>query len=159
MKKLTALILLCLYLLSSCAKNNFTDGVKCSELGKSITDTLADGMEYVPFNESRRAMITDDSSDYDDFHHVYSSDSSDINEFGIFHAVNGKADELAENCKEYLEELREDSRAFIASYAPEELPKLDGATVKRFGNYVVYTVLPTDRAEKIFAELEKRLTK
>ncbi len=159
MKRFSAFILLCLCLLTSCSKKDFEDGIGCSELGKVVSDTLADGMEYAHFDDRQRALITEDSEKYTDFHHAYSSDSNDINEFGIFHAAEGRAEELAKDCEQYVKELKDNSRAFIASYAPEELPKLDGATVKRFGNYVVYTVLPTDKTEKIFKDIEERLVR
>ncbi len=159
MKKFLSLTLLCIILLTACSGKELNDGIKCSELGKTVTDTLSDGMEYAPFDEKQQSLVTADKSKYDDFHHVYSSDSTDINEFGIFHAADGKAEELAEDCEKYVNDLKEGSRSFIASYAPEQLPKLDGASVRRFGNYVVYTVLPTDKAEEIFKELEKKLQK
>ncbi len=159
MKRILAFTLLCLCLLTSCSKKDFEDGIKCSELGKGVTDTLSDGMEYAHFDDKQRTLITEDSGKYTDFHHVYSTDSNDINEFGIFHAAEGKAEELAADCERYVKDIQDNSRAFIASYAPEELPKLDGATVKRFGNYVIYTVLPTDKTEKIFKDLEERLVK
>ncbi len=159
MKRFLAFTLLCLCLLSSCSKKGFEDSIKCSELGKGVSDTLADGMEYAHFDDRQRALITEDSGKYTDLHHVYSSDSNDINEFGIFHAAEGRAEELTEDCERYLQDLKDNSRAFIASYAPEELPKLDAASVKRFGNYVIYTVLPTDKTEKIFKDIDEKLVK
>ena len=60
--------------------------------------------------------------------------------------------------EEYLEELREDQRAFIASYAASELPKLDGAQWRTFGNYTVYAILDEHDRALVFDTVESLLT-
>ena len=55
--------------------------------------------------------------------------------------------------------MQEEQREFIASYAPHELSKLDAAKVKKFGNYVVYTVLPKDTTTTVMDEVERYLNK
>ena len=69
------------------------------------------------------------------------------------------ARELAEECRDYLKEKYEDENAFIASYAPEELPKLKDAEVKVFGNYVVYAILSESDRATLFANVEEMLKK
>ena len=66
---------------------------------------------------------------------------------------------MAEACRDYIDDMQEDSRAFIASYAPNELPKLDSAQVRRFGNYVIYTILPDDSAKTVFENVKEALKK
>ena len=107
----------------------------------------------------QRAFYFEDSHEADDCRMVYSLDTNDINEIGIFHAPNKtEAQDIAEDCREYVEDMRQNSRAFIASYAPSELSKLDGAQVRIYGNYVIYTILPTELIESVFHEVERVLT-
>ena len=157
--KLTAL-LICAVFLFGCSKMEYSDDKSCRELGEGIEALLDDSQEYSEFDGAHVDIYFDDSAEYDDLFAVYSTDNNDINEFGVFHAPNANvADDLLESCREYVEDMREGSRAFIASYAPGELPKLDGAEVRRFGNYVVYTVLSDSDAQAVFdyvkAELEE----
>ncbi len=158
MKK--AILVLCAALmLCSCSRSKFTDSKACRDIGDGLCTSLSDSQEYLEFDKKHTSLYFD-GEEYDDVYHVYSADTNNINEIGIFHAADEKqAKELLEDCRDYLDDMREDSRAFIASYAPEELPKLDGAEARRFGNYVVYTILPTDSAQKIYDGLKEDLKK
>lgn len=161
MKRFLCIILTLVFsLLASCSRSEYTDNVKCADVGKQVTDSLEDGQEYLEFDNSHRDFYFEDSDEYDDCYLVYSSDTNDINEIGVFHAPSDeRAEDMLEDCRDYIEDMKENSRVFIASYAPEELPKLDSATARRFGNYVVYTVLPEDKAEAVFQKIEESLRK
>ena len=162
MKKFICALCITLAALSftSCSRGEFKDGVACKDVGTSITDTLDDGKEYLEYDDTHRELYFEDSEHYDDHYLAYSSDTSDINEFGVFHAPNSDhAEDIYEDCLEYVEDMKENSRSFIASYAPDEIPKLDGATVRRYGNYVVYTILPKEKANDIFSKIEESLKK
>lgn len=161
-KKATATcLLLCVCaLLCACSRTAYKNEISCNDLGAAAMSRLDDGLEYARFEAAQLEYYFDGTDEYDDVYTAYSTDTGNINEIGIFHAKSSDdAEDLYEECVAYLDELRTDSRAFIASYAPNELPKLDGARVRRLGNYVVYTVLPTDSTEEIFAELESILEK
>ncbi len=160
MKKnnLLLLLLCCATLFCSCARSEYTDEKTCEDVGKSMTDSLEDTQEYYEFDKNHIGLFFDDTEEYDDYYAVYSADTNDINEVGVFHAPDAEsADDLAESCREYIEDMRQNSRAFIASYAPEELPKLDSAEVRRFGNYVIYTILPEDKAEAVYEHVKSQL--
>lgn len=161
MKKLFAIIL-ALFLMAflpSCKKAGFEDSVSCAQLGEVMKATVIDGQEYIQHDQTHRDLYFDDE-EYDDSFSAYSANTSDISEFGIFHAPSEKAaDELYDEIRDYVSDMQEEQRAFIASYAPEELTKLDAAKVKKFGNYVVYTVLPKDTANAVMGEIEKYLSK
>ena len=76
----------------------------------------------------------------------------------IFHTPDtDSARKLMTHIEAYISEMQETQRAFIGSYAPLELPKLDGATVKQFGNYLVYSI--SENNEEIFSSIEKTLKK
>lgn len=157
--RIAAPALLCLAVLVSCSRQTYTDTLSCGDLGEEIITALGDGQEYLDYDSLHREYYFEDTEEYDDCRLIYSSDTNDINEIGIFHAPDaGKAAELEETCRDYIKGLREDSRDFIASYAPEELPKLDGAQVRRYGNYVVYTVLPSQSTEDVLSLVEEMLT-
>ena len=66
--------------------------------------------------------------------------------------------ELKKLTEEYLETMKNDQHAFIASYAPEELPKLERAEVRVFGNYVAYAILSDEDRTLFFDTVEKKLS-
>ena len=84
--------------------------------------------------------------------------NDDINEVGIFHSPGGESEaEVFRLTEAYLKSLREEKQAFIGSYAPEELPKLNGAEVRRYGNYTVYAILSEEDRQLVFETVEKML--
>ncbi len=161
MKKIFAIIiaLLLAVFLPSCATASFADSSTCAQIGELIEATVNDGQEYIPHDATHRSMYFD-GEEYDDCFSAYSANTSDISEFGVFHAPNDEAaDELYDEVRDYVSDMQNEQRAFIASYAPDELSKLDAAKVKKFGNYVVYTVFPKDTANAVMVEVEKYLSK
>ena len=157
--KLTAL-LICAVFLFGCSKMEYSDDKSCRELGEGIEALLDDSQEYSEFDGAHVDIYFDDSAEYDDLFAVYSTDNNDINEFGVFHAPNANvADDLLESCREYVEDMREGSRAFIASYAPKELTKLENAEARAFGNYVAYAILSDADRSTFFETVESSLSK
>lgn len=141
--------------LPSCKKEEFKDSASCEQIGKAIEATLGDGQEYLRHDEAHRDLYFD-KDEYDDFYSAYSASTTDISEFGVLHAPDARtADELYDEACDYVSDMKEDERAFIASYAPDELTRLDAARVKRFGNYVVYTVLDKDTANEVLKKVEE----
>ena len=162
MKKSLAIILALLLtsFLYSCQKTDFEDSVSCTEIGELIEVTVSDGQEYIPHDATHLALNFDGGEDCDDVFSAYSANTTDISEFGVFHAPNeNAAEELYGEVRDYVSDMQEEQREFIASYAPHELSKLDAAKVKKFGNYVVYTVLPKDTTTTVMDEVERYLNK
>ena len=152
-------LFICASLLFGCARKEYANNVSCAELLDTVLTALDDGMEYKDFDSAQRKFYFEDSDEADDCRMVYSLDTNDINEIGIFHAPDKEeTQDIAEDCREYVEDMRQNSRAFIASYAPSELSKLDGAQVRIYGNYVIYAILPTELIESVFYEVERVLT-
>ena len=152
---LPLLILIISILSSSCSKPEYSDDKDCRSLAESVKD---DGTEYEEHDEEYLKFFFENSSLQDDFCIIYSRDTGDITEIGVFHAPDtDSARELMTVIESYISEMQDTQRAFIGSYAPLELPKLDGATVKRFGNYLVYSI--SDNSEEIFSSIEKTLKK
>ena len=148
-----------LIFMTSCSRSSFTNDRSCEEICTTITAAI-DDQQYMQFDSTHLNVYFEDNSKYDDYYIVYSESTNDINEFGIFHATDKEtSNELYDSCLEYIQELQENSRAFIASYSPNELNKLDNAQVRKFGNYVVYTVLSEYSAQLVFNQVEKLLVK
>ena len=161
MKKIFAIII-CLSMLSltACTQGDYSNAARCSDIADSVKLSLSDGQEYENYDSSHIKYNFEDTSLQDDACIFYSVDSSDINEVGIFHgAKEDDIDELTAIIENYLRDMRENQRAFIESYAPNEIPKLEDARVYIFGNYIVYTILPSDQRDAAIDEIEKILLK
>ena len=145
----------------SCSKKaQYRDDLSCASIIERAAEQLPidsgyknPGGDHIKYN-FRNTELDDDHA------FLVSVSSSDINEFGIFHAKDSSAcGKLSDLAKDYLEEYFEEKEIFIASYAPEELEKIKNAEVKTFGNYVAYAVLSEDDRELFFDTVEKLLTK
>ncbi len=155
-----AIILIFLSILCSCSGSDYADGVSCASLSNTVKEAWNDSLEYAEYGENYLEYFFDGDSYYDDFSIIYTVDTGNIDELGIFHAPDSNsAEEIYEDALEYIENMREDERAFIASYAPEELPKLDGAEVRTIGSYVVYVIASKSRVESAMSAIEESLRK
>ena len=160
LKIITALIA-CALLFGSCAKKEYSTDYSCRELCEVAIKAIDDGQEYVEYGETYLKYEFDgEVMDAEDYCLIYSVKVEDVNEMGVFLAEDeDAARDIAEACLEYVEELREDKRAFISSYAPAELPKLDEARVMVYGRYVVYAVLDKDSSERAYESIETVISK
>ena len=150
--------LLIILSLTACKRAEYSDSHSCRELSDSVSGAWQDGKEYSEYGEKQLGYIFDSDTRPDDFCISYSTQTDDIDELGVFHASEGDtAERILDELSDYLNDMREDKRAFIASYAPNELQKLDGAKLARFGNYVVYVIASPERAEIALKEIEQRL--
>ena len=155
---LSTLLLLCPTLLSCTKATAYADDVPCSELMDKVVEQIPVDFGYETYGGEQIRYYFDDTERPDDHCLRYSVKSEDLNEVGIFHTPDRESqEEVVELVEDYLEELREDQRAFIESYAAEELPKLDGAQWRTFGNYTVYAILDDHDRELVFDTVEKEL--
>ena len=164
MKKLlifTLTVIISILSFFSCSsKNDYRDDVLCEEITDAIKEELSTQGGYAFFEEEQIKFIFDDISLANEYSVIYSLLSQNIDEFGVFRADSEKdARELADECREYIEEKYEDENAFIASYAPEELPKLKDAEVKVFGNYAVFAILSENDRAALFERVGEMLKK
>ena len=89
---------------------------------------------------------------------LYSASQENIDEFGIFHAADAEnTAKISDSVGKYLSEMRDSQRAFIESYAADELPKLDAAEVRIYGNYVAYAILSPEDMSVFFEHVENTL--
>ena len=78
-----------------------------------------------------------------------------IDEYGIFKAPDAESVAAIEKvAKDYLQ-MRIDT--WNPSYLAEEKPKMEKATVKVMGQYVMYCILADDAKEAVFTAVENKL--
>lgn len=154
------LICLCALLLVACSKPKYRTDISCRELCADVVDGVDGGGEYAEYGDQHLKYEFGDSARGAEDHCIlYSVRVEDISEIGVFFASDEKdVKDIAEDCKRYIENIKEDKRAFISSYAPDQLPKLDKAEVRICGNYVMYTVLYPKDSESAYDQIKKRLT-
>ena len=67
------------------------------------------------------------------------------------------AEEVLREAQAYIERTKSERRAFVESYLPSELSKFNSAEARRFGTYVIYTILESERAALVFDKAEEAL--
>ena len=161
MKALIVILLLCT-LLSGCSKGTleYADNVPCAEIMDTVEGQIPINFGYETFGGEHLSLYFEGAPTTDDHCLRYSTLSEDINEFGVFHTPDGHSiRETEDMCEDYLEDLWEEKQAFIASYAPDQLPKLKNAEVRSFGRYTVYAILDKDDRDLLFETVQKAISK
>ena len=163
MKKFFALFFsfISIFLLVSCSKSNpYRDDIPCTELSKVICDEAEVSGGYSSYDSEHIAFLFEDTSLFDECSVIYSTEVNDINEAGVFHCQNkDSAKMLTESVSKYITEMQTNERAFIESYAPRQMPKLENAEVHQYGNYVIYLIMNDEDKEDTIEEIEKMLKK
>ena len=154
MKKIITLLLIGAIIvgdlsLFSCGEDTYNSEIKSVDLANALCEAI--GEEDTAFyGEIQYELIFGSDIPECDKCIVYSTETNNIDEIGIFSARdNDEAERIEEILGSYIEEMSSSSRAFVASYAPDELRKLDAAEVFRIGNRVFYTVLSTSDRETV----------
>ena len=150
-----------LIFISSCSKApSYRDDIKCSTLTGAISSNAKHNADFFEYTNEELSFLFSDLSQCDDYSIIYSLPTSDISEIGVFHCPDEEsAKNILEIATNYVEDQKTNQRAFISSYAPYELEKLDNATVHRYGSYVVYVILDQENASLAFDTIENLLKK
>lgn len=136
----------------------YDDTLSAKELYSKIENSITTDGGVRILDDDVILEITDDDLTYlVDYTVVRANNAKNINEIGIFKVENGKAKELKPVIEKYLKEKQESYRAM--DYFPEEVEKIDFATVKVFGNYVVFSFLNEADTEAFYKAIESELTK
>lgn len=145
--------------LFSCKKASVTylDTLRAEELASEAEDELdntefrhADGNwldDYITLPEG-----------LSDYEIRFASDGNNLNEFGIWHAKSDQITPLEATLRTYLAESLLRNRSFYDSYIPQEVPKLENAEVRVYGNYVCYAILSEEDKAIFFRTIEEELT-
>ena len=146
-------------LLCGCQKRIYLDTVGCERLSQAALSALPQTQKFEEYGELQRSLILSDTCKSAQCRLLYSLPSENIDELGILHAGNDEeAREIYRRTEAYLTDLQENQSAFIASYAPEELPKLEEAEARRMGRYVIYAILSEEDKRAAFSAIEALLT-
>ena len=157
MKKTVVLLFITLSLLSlSCNSKSYRSDLSCNDLAAAILSDIS--KEFVEYESYYADYIISDQALYTDCTVIYSLEVNDIDEIGIFRATDKEsANIIRQELTAYIDDMRKTERAFIESYAKDELPKLDAARVEALGLYVIYVISDTDSVNKIITATEKAL--
>ncbi len=152
-------IVICL-IFSSCTSKEYDDSITCEYIANELEEKLSASLEYAAYSEDDIRLLFDETANFSDCALVYSVSSDDIGEIGVFKAENEKdAEVLLGNVKKYLESLKSEKKWFVENYLPDELDKINGADVKRFGKYVILVFVENDKKDILFGEAEDLLKK
>ena len=171
--KHTLRALLCLLLaltltlpLTACDGGKFRDDLTALSLTDSVTAALpaGDGWRAVSENYISPSSWGEDYADYlakVAEYRIVVSENSDMNvdEVGVFLCKSEKdAKAVKEFCESYIAAKTLQMKPLLESYNPDELPKLDCATVNVMGRYVMYTILSSADTTAAGSAMEKALT-
>ena len=157
-KHVVWLLIFSLLCMASCRQAHYREDISCQAITATLCESLGSDEEFLPFGEEQIRFSFENTDRYADQSLVYSARSENIDEIGVFFAKSDEdVPELRRICEQYVETLREEQRAFVASYAPREAVKLDTATVRVFGRYVLYTVLSEEDCRRVLEAMEQTL--
>ena len=155
-----ALILTLPLILASCGADSVTysSSISTDDLASAADAALGFGetLTEVP-DDYIRGMMAIDTSAFADYTVKIRASGANIDEYGILKAPEGVAvSEIESIAKDYLA-MRLD--IWMDEYMPEEKPKLEKATVKVMGSYVIYCILDDAAKDTAFGAIEAELTK
>ena len=152
--------------LASCGGGKYRDDLTAAQLTDGITAALpaGDGWRQVSDAYISPSSWGDDYADYlakVTEYRILVSENSDMNidEVGVFVCKTEKdAKAVKDFAESYLAAKALQLKPLLESYNPDELPKLDNATVNVMGRYVVYTILSSADTTNAGSAMEKVLT-
>ena len=155
---LTLTFLAQLFLFTACSsKVSYRNDIPCHDICEAFIQSQG-YVEYSYYNEEEISFFLEMPEYVSDFSVVYSTDVNDIDEMGIFHCTDEKsAEEFLGAASAYIKEQQATQKAFIESYTPREVPKLEGAEAHRYGNYVVYTILSAEDKKAVREIVNEKL--
>ena len=155
---LTIVSLILLLSLFSCSGGNFTDTKSAGEVATAVSSAITTDGGTKTLDSDAILEISDEELSYlKDFVMVRANNAKNINEYGIFRVENGKSEDMKALVSTYVENLQKTYRAM--DYFPEETEKIDCATVKVFGNYVVYSFLNENDTEAFYDAIKNEISK
>ena len=158
--RITALCLalcLCAALLSACgSKSKVKDDVSVETVAQAVDTAIGNAGDLVAVDENYiSGSMKMDVSDYGEYIVKINAYGANVDEYGIFHGKD--ADQTAEIAKAVEAYLKMRVDTWMDEYMPEEKPKMEAATYKTVGNYVVYAVLEDASQQAAFDAVESAL--
>ncbi len=156
MKRILPLALALLLLLTalvSCGGTSYRNDLSSAEVMNTVLASVPLDEGYRQVSDSfvsessfgaQYTVLLENSTDY----YIAVSEKSDMNvdEIGVFHVKNGgKVEDMKAIVSDYITARTRQYEDLLVSYNPEELPKLEEATVMVCGNYIYYSILSESR--------------
>lgn len=153
------LAILPFFSLTSCKKSAtvYRDALPATELAEEARDEL----DLTDFRTAPGDWLADYVTLPDgvsDYEICFSSDGSNLDEFGIWHVRSEQIAATEAALRTYLSESLRKNREFYNSYIPEETHKLEKGEVRVFGNYVCYAILDEQDKNIFFGTIQEELT-
>ena len=152
-----ALLLAVVLILFTACDNKIKDDIAVSDISGAISKAISAEDNLAPRDDNYiNYMIGIAGTDYAECVVMINTIGTSVDEFGVFKGTDeAQTAKLAESLEAYLEAAKTDSLRF--SYTPEELPKVEKATVTTLGNYVMYSILGESNRASALEAFEKSL--
>ena len=159
MKKLSILLITVLLLILVSCGGDYIDTVSSSELATAaIKSVTTEGGTRVLDDDVILEFVEDEVPSYlRDYTVIKANNAKNINEIGVFRVEDGKANDMKAIVEDYVSNLQGQYRSM--QYFPEEVEKIDCATVKIYGNYVIYSFLNEMDTEAFYNAIENVIKK
>lgn len=150
--KISALLALCMTLCLFAACGGVKDNVPVTEIVTAV-DQAVGAENLVPVEENYiRGRLKLDVSGCAEYTVKINSMGTNVDEYGLFKAKDEDAAKaLSAAVQRYLDERLS---TWMDEYMPEEKPKVENASVKTQGVYVMYTILSEKGAAAAFKALD-----
>lgn len=147
-------------LLCACgtASVSYASDVPVAELASAADGALgfAETLTEVP-DDYIRGMMSIDPADFAEHTVKIRASGANIDEYGIFKTAEGASVSDTEAVAKAYLAMRLD--IWMDEYMPEEKPKLEKASVRVMGDYVVYCILDEASKDAVFGAVEAALIK
>lgn len=162
MKKIISLVLilaLSASLLISCSNAKYKDDLAVSDVANVIAESVKVDGGYKTLSDDYLSFYFELPNGVSEKTVVQSIKEQEITEFGVFKTDSKNVKTLKSAIEQYLEEQKAILVPQVNMYAPEEAPKIEKATVKVFGNYVVYLIMDKDTQDTAYDAVTNLLKK
>ncbi|MBQ2765604.1 MAG: DUF4358 domain-containing protein [Clostridia bacterium] len=150
------LIFTCFAAVSCGETASYHSDIPVSKLTAAADELLPDSGDFATMTSDYiLGMMDIDTSEFAEYTVKLRASGANVDEYGIFKA---KSDDDVENVKETVQKylaMRVDT--WMPEYMPEEFPKMQKASVKVMGRYVVYCILDDDAKNDVFTSIENIL--
>lgn len=139
-------------------RKQYDDSLSTDDLYSKVAESfITDGGIYMLDDDVILEFTDDNIPQLIDYTVVRAKNAKNINEIGIFRVQTGKQNEMKDLLESYVQKKQSSYRAM--DYFPEEVEKIDFATVKVLGNYVIYSFLNETDTHSFYETIESKLIK
>lgn len=145
-------------MLISCQQEEYKKEIDVVKVADELSQKTSTDSKWISEDQDFIKEYIEISESVKESQIFYAQNTNDLDEFGIFEAEEGKAQEVRTRLlRGYLKKRYDDNLEWYNSYMPTETPKLRDAEVRVYGNCVVYAILSQNKRKAFFDECEKLL--